>query len=321
MRVLVTGQSGFVGGHLVQALMDHGSHEIHGLSRAEGGTLPSVVSHVVDLLDVEKVTEVVREVRPEWVFHLAGYAHGGRSFREPDAAWDGNLTATRRLYQAIHEAGMSPRVLFVSTGLVYGDPQGDSDLCDEDTPMAPTSPYAASKAAADLLSFQVTRDPGLNVVRVRPFNHIGPGQSAEYAIANFARQLTEIERGERPALLETGDLSSARDFTDVRDMVRAYIRLMEVGHTSEAYNAASGRTVVVQDVLDRMIELSGLSVEVRQRVYPTRRADVRVSRADITRLTSQTGWRPELTLDQSLEAILHWWRYVGSNGSTNQAVR
>lgn len=308
MRVLVTGATGFVGGHLVQALADHGSHQLHGLSRAEGLTsTTAAVTHIGDLLDVDQVSSLMSKVRPEWVFHLAGYAHGGRSFREPDAAWDGNLLATRRLYDAIQRAGISPRILFVSTGLVYGDPRSADDHCDEDSPLAPTSPYAASKAAADLLSFQVTRDPGLHVIRVRPFNHIGPGQSPEYAVANFARQLAEIKRGERSPVIETGDLSSSRDFTDVRDMVQAYIKLMEKGEVGEAYNAAIGQTVRIQDVLDLLIRLSGLDVEVRQKIDPARRADVRVTRADPSKLQRATAWEPKFSLEQSLIDVLGSW--------------
>src|SRR5262249_1849099 len=152
-----------------------------------------------------------------------GYAQVAASFREPDRAWADNLMATRNLYTAIERWGGRPRVLFVSSGLVYGN----DGACNAATPLAPASPYAASKAAADLLSFQVTRHPGIDVIRVRPFNHIGPRQSSEFAVARFARQLARIEAGLQEPILETGDLNSSRDLTDVRDMVEAYRLLMQ----------------------------------------------------------------------------------------------
>ena len=310
MRVLITGATGFVGGHLARTLAEAGGHELHGLSRDGGSATDPVECHVADLSDRERVSELLREIKPERIFHLAGYAHGGKSFSEPAAAWAGNLTATMHFYDAIAGSGITPRVLYVSTGLVYGNaPAGGS--WDEDSPLAPTSPYAASKAAADLLSYQVTRHPGLDVVRVRPFNHIGPGQAADYAVANFARQIAEIERGEREPVIETGDLSGCRDFTDVRDLCRAYVGLLERAETGSVYNAASGVSRRVGDVLDRLIELSGARVEVRQKIDPSRRGDVAVTRADVSKLKGDTGWVPGLSLDRSLTDILDWWRQGG----------
>ena len=314
MRVLITGVTGFVGVHLAEALRRHGPHELTGISRQgawpEGWEhLGGVVQlHVIDLVDTDRVEQVLREAAPEWVFHLAGYAHGGRSFREPEAAWEGNLTATRRLYEAVARWGGRPRILYVSSGLVYGDPQGPGQVCGEDTPLRPASPYAASKAAADLLSYQVTRSPGLDVVRVRPFNQIGPGQPADYAVANFARQVVAIGRGEQPPVIETGDLSSQRDLTDVRDMAEAYVALLEKGQTGEVYNAATGTTHRMEDVLGRLLRLAGLEVEVRQNIDPARRKDTAVTRADVSRLRAATGWRPRRDLDQTLRDTLDWWR-------------
>jgi GDP-4-dehydro-6-deoxy-D-mannose reductase len=309
MRCLITGATGFVAGHLADALTAAG-HDVAGLARSAGsrfGPAPFPL-YAVDLLDVAESERTLRETRPEWVCHLAGFANPGRSFHDPAGAWAGNLGATQGLYQAILQSGLSPRILFVSSGLVYGDLSEGEQVCAEDTPLRPASPYAASKAAADLLSYQLTRSPGLDIVRVRAFNQIGPGQSADYAAPNFARQIAAIERGQTPAVVVTGDLGGQRDLTDVRDMVRAYIRLLEVGVKGEVYNAGCGQAYSMRDVLDRLVARSRVAVTVDERVDPARRGDTAVSRADTRKLRLATGWTPTYTLDQTLADILDDWR-------------
>jgi len=314
MNVLITGITGFVGGHLVEALVARGGHAPAGISR--GAAWPPRLAHlagspalyVADLTDGPRVEEVVRAARPDWVVHLAGYANTGASFRDPDRCWRDNLVATRTLYDAVARTDVRPRILYVSTGLIYGDPDEPDRACDERTTLKPASPYAASKAAADILSYQYTRHPGLDIVRVRLFNQIGPRQSADYAVANFARQIAAIEAGRQPPVIETGDLSARRDITDVRDMVAAFPLLLEQGRTGEAYNAGRGETYRIQDVLDRLLGLSRVRVEVRPKVEPGRRADTAVTRADTRKLRETTGWEPRLPLDQTLTDILDDWR-------------
>jgi GDP-4-dehydro-6-deoxy-D-mannose reductase len=305
MRCLITGVTGFVGRHLAAALTAAG-HESVGVARDPGPA--AIPVHTADLIDPAATEAVLRAARPEWVFHLAGYASNGNSFREPAAAWEGNLGVTRTLYDAIARTGLRPRILYVSSGLVYGDAGPGEHVFTEETPLRPASPYAASKAAADLLSYQQTRSPGLDVVRVRPFNQIGPGQSADYAVANFARQIVLVERGQASAVEVRGDLRARRDLTDVRDMVGAYVRLLEVGRPGEVYNAGSGRTYVIQDILDRLISLSGVPVKVEERMDTSRKADTAVTRADTRKLREATGWEPAYTLDQTLADVLADWR-------------
>ncbi|MGL6094840.1 MAG: GDP-mannose 4,6-dehydratase, partial [Fimbriiglobus sp.] len=233
MRILITGATGFVGGHLLESLLADGGHAVVGLNRS--GRWPADLGHLAgavelvpcDLRDGGRLLDILRRVEPDRVFHLAGYANTGKSYTEPDACWADNLDGTRVLYDAVAKSGGRPRILFASTGLIYGDPEEPGRACDERTPFRPASPYAASKAAADALSFQVTRSPGLAVVRARVFNQIGPRQPADYAVANFARQIAAIEAGRQPPVIETGDLSAERDVTDVRDAVRAFRMLLE----------------------------------------------------------------------------------------------
>jgi GDP-4-dehydro-6-deoxy-D-mannose reductase len=314
MKVLITGITGFVGGHLAELLLAEGGHAVAGLARhtewpAGLGHLSGRAElHTADVLDPAAVAAVIQRLRPEWVFHLAGYANTGRSFKEPDACWRLNLDGTRVVCDAVLASGLRPRVLFASTGLVYGDPDPGREAIDETTTLKPASPYAASKAAADLLAYQLHRSAGLDVVRVRLFNQIGPRQSADYAVPNFARQIAAIERGEQPPVLNTGDLSGVRDLSDVRDMAAALRRVIERGEPGAVYNAGSGRVHRMADVLARLVALARVPVEVRSKVESGRVGDTAVSRADPRKLMAATGWQPTFDLGRTLADVLESWR-------------
>jgi len=314
MRILVTGITGFAGSHLAEALLSQQGVEIFGAARKaswpeDTGRLASQVRlRECDLTNASGVDALLHDVQPERVFHLAGYPHAGRSVREADTAWTGNLTATRNLYEAVVRWGRKPRILFVGSGLIYGDPEFADQAFDEHALLRPTTPYGASKAAADLASYQYTHTAGLEIVRARPFNHIGPRQSPEFAVAHFARQIAAIEKGRQQPLLETGNLSPRRDLTDVRDVARAYMLLMEMGRSGEAYNIGSGATWSMQEVVDRLVALSGTRVDVRQRADLVRAKETAHIRADTAKLRQDTGWTPAFTLEQSLSHTLDYWR-------------
>jgi GDP-4-dehydro-6-deoxy-D-mannose reductase len=310
----VTGITGFAGVHLTEALAAGGGQDVFGLARR--AVWPAAFAHLADraeltacdLGDGAAVEAVLRRVQPDRIYHLAGYASTRRSFREPEAAWAGNLGATRSLYEAVARWGGRPRILFVGSGLVYGNSRSPEQAQDEGCILQPDSPYAASKAAADLASFQYTCHPGLDVVRARPVNHIGPGQQPGFVVADFARQLIAIERGRQPPVLQTGNLSPQRDLTDVRDMVAAYVLLMERGRTGEAYNISRGESVAVGAILDRLLALSGLRVEVCQRADLVRGTELQAMRVDASKLRRETGWQPRYSLDQTLADTLAYWR-------------
>jgi len=313
MRILITGATGFAGGHLVEALLKRGGDELHGLCRR--AAWPPEWAHLngrvalnhADLIMATDLAETLARIKPEWIFHLAGYADNGRSIKEPDEAWAGNLTATKNLYDAVTRWGGKPRILYVSSGLIYGEakqPINESHL------LRPATPYAASKAATDLLSYQQTRHPGLDIIIVRPFNHIGPRQTPVYAIPGWASQLAEIAKGRREPVVRHGDLSSRRDFTDVRDMVQAYILLMENGRKGEAYNAGSGMAVSMDDVLDRLIAISGVGARHEAGPEQSRLVETAATCADSSKLRSETGWTPQISLDQTLTDTLEYWKNV-----------
>jgi GDP-4-dehydro-6-deoxy-D-mannose reductase len=314
MRILLTGITGFVGGHLAEALLERGDAELFGISRR--GDWPSEWRHLAgratlhscDLGDRSAVEAALHVVQPDQIYHLAGYAHVGRSFTESDSAWAGNLTATRNLYEAVVGWGDRARILYVGSGQVYGDPTTPDQVFDEQSLLRPVSPYAASKAAADLASYQYTQSPGLHIVRARPLNHIGPRQSAQYAAANFANQIAAIELGQRSAVVETGNLKPSRDLTDVRDVAQAYLLLMERGQRGEVYNIGSGAVFSMQQVLDLLLAVARVKVEVRPRSERMRAGELNALRTDAAKLRRETGWTPRFSLEQTLRDTLDYWR-------------
>jgi GDP-4-dehydro-6-deoxy-D-mannose reductase len=313
MRILLTGATGFAGSWLSEALLAQGGHQLAGLSLT--GEWPPFCRHLdnrvplflCDLCDGPGVERILRKVEPQQIYHLAGYPHTGRSFKEPDAAWQGNLTATRTLFDAVHRWGGQPRILSVSSGLIYGEPREQGTILHEDSPLRPSSPYSVSKAAMDLLGYQTSIGDGLDIVRARPFNHFGPRQSPDFALPSFARQLAEIKRGLKPPVLETGDLSAQRDLTDVRDVASAYMLLMERGRRGEAYNVAGGTSRSMRAFLDELVRLAGIDVQIRVRgdlLRPTEPMRMNVS---VDKLRAETGWQPRYSLEQTLLDILDFW--------------
>jgi GDP-4-dehydro-6-deoxy-D-mannose reductase len=315
MRTLVTGITGFAGGHLAELLLEHeNSCEILGTARS--ALWPAHLRHLqgkirlleCDLCDGPALDAILQQVQPAQIYHLAGYAHAGRSLQEPEAAWAGNLTATLNLFRAVTRSGDKPRILYVGSGLVYGEPESGDRLSDESSPLCPSTPYACSKAAADLACYQQTRHPGLDIVRVRPFNHIGPRQSPDYATAHFAKQIAAIEITGSDPVLRTGNLASRRDLTDVRDVVRAYHLAMERGETGQVYNIGTGVAHTMQHVVDRLCEQARTEIKVHQESTLMRAREENVIRADAGKLRRELGWQPSYTLERSLYDILEFWR-------------
>jgi len=320
MRILVTGATGFVGGHLLEKLAGE-NHHLYGMCRH--GRWPAGLQHLTshvellqgELQDLARLEMILEQVRPDWIIHLAGYANPGRSYAEADLCWRDNLQGTRNLYDAVIRVGQRPRILYVSTGLIYGEPDEFGGMCDERTTLKPATPYAASKAAADILSYQYTRYPGLDIIRIRLFNQIGPRQSADYAIANFARQIAAAEAGRQAPVIETGDLSAQRDITDVRDMVAAFPLLLQRGRSGEAYNAGRGQAFRVGDLLERLIQLARIPLEIRERKEARRSNDTLVTKANTQKLYQCTGWQPQIPIEQTLQDILNDWRKKILSGS------
>ncbi|MGQ0519839.1 MAG: GDP-mannose 4,6-dehydratase [Actinomycetota bacterium] len=290
MRALVTGGSGFVGPWLRDHLVAAGDEVV-------------AVGAEVDVTDAGAVAAVMDEVRPQVVYHLAGLAHVGRSWDEPAEYFRVNGAGTLHVMEAARGLAAPPRVLVVSSAEVYGAVRPSQLPVGEDEPLRPVSPYAASKAAAELVALQAALGWGLAVVRARPFNHTGAGQSTTFAVPAFARRIAEAVR-DGTGVLSVGNLSAARDLLDVRDVVRAY-RLLALGGTpGEVYNVCSGRAVVMEDVVRRLLRLCGTDLDLVTNPDLFRPVDVPVLEGDPARLRAATGWRPEVPLDTTLAGVL-----------------
>lgn len=288
-RALVTGGAGFAGRHLLELL--------------PGAVAPARAE--LDLLDGDAVRDAVREAAPDTVWHLAALASVGRSWEEPAATIAENVAMTAHLLEAVRTEAPEATVVLVSSGEIYGPP--DRLPVDEQAVLRPQNPYAVSKAACDLLGGQYVDAAGLRVVRLRPFNHSGPGQTDDYVVGTLTRQVAEAEAAGRPeALVRTGNPDSKRDFSDVRDVARAYVAAAGLG--PGVYNVASGRAVSVRELID--LVRAAARVPVRHEVDPARvRAhDVPEVRGSAERLRAATGWTPEIPLERTVADALEAWR-------------
>jgi GDP-4-dehydro-6-deoxy-D-mannose reductase len=296
MRVLITGAAGFAGGHLVRHLAEQG-HDILGVGRRPESPVECDY-RTLDLLDANAVADLLAECRPEWVFHLAADASVSRSWKEPRETIRNNVETTLNVLEAARGA----RVLVAGSGEIYGPPR--SLPVTEDHPLAPQNPYAISKATADLAGDVFAPD----VVRTRAFNHFGPGQADIYVAAAFARQIAEAEqRGEKRVTVETGNLDAKRDFTDVRDVVRAYVLLMERAEPGP-YNVCSGVARSAADILAALAKESPLEIEHRTDPARLRKNEVMDIHGSHEKLTNATGWQPEIAFETTIRDTLDWWR-------------
>jgi GDP-4-dehydro-6-deoxy-D-mannose reductase len=297
-RALVTGGNGFVGKHLCEALRVRG-HEVVVAGRSGDG---ADVDLPLDLSDFGNVRGVVEAAHPELVLHLAAQAFVPAATRDPLDTYETNVMGTARLYEALRQSGLRPRVLFVSSAEVYGAREPSAYPLRETLAPQPMTPYAASKAAGEAIALASERTYAMPSIVTRAFNHIGPGQAEHFAVPSFALQLAAIAAG-APATLRVGNLQAERDFLDVRDVVRAYADLIERGCPGETYNVCSGRAVSLQDILRRLITIAHVPVEVRDDPERLRPSDVPLSYGDPSKLRDATGWAPARTLEESLRDV------------------
>jgi len=293
VKALVTGARGFVGPYLTAHLESMGDEVIG-------------VDTDMDIVDAEAVRSRLADEMPDVVYHLAAASHVGDSWHAPTEVLRINTEGTLNVLLAAHEAG-AERVVIIGSAEQYGQVPESMLPITEDTPLRPVSPYGASKAAAEMLGSYMVRGRDFPVVLVRAFNHLGPGQSDRLVGSALARQVAENERRGSEEIL-AGDLSPRRDFTDVRDVVRAYRLLAERGVPGEAYNVCSGRAVAIRELADTLIELAGSPMKVVLDAERLRPVDVPVVLGDNAKIVRDTGWTPEIPLEQTLADILAWWR-------------
>jgi GDP-4-dehydro-6-deoxy-D-mannose reductase len=303
--VLVTGAAGFAGSHLVERLATTGVALTAWAHRTPPHpTLNAVTWQAVDVLDREDVDRALSAARPTVVYHCAGVAQSGSAWSRIGTTFEVNVRGTSNLLAAVERHVPGARVVVTSSALVY---KQAAEPLREDSPLEPAGPYAVSKLAQDTLALRAA-GRGLDVVVARPFNHIGPRQTADFVASSVARQVALIERGAMPPVLQVGNLSAQRDFTDVRDVVRAYVGMAERAVRGECFNVCSGRAVPIQDLVHGLVTRSRVPIQVvvdPARFHPV---DVPVLVGSADKLRRATGWTPEVPLDRTLDDLLDWWR-------------
>ena len=325
MRVAITGASGFVGGHLVDYLRREAPEvTVSGIVRPHGGAVASVPVGLrlveADLADPAGVSAALAELRPDAVVHLAGQSSPQQSRLDPGGTLRTNVLGIAHLVEGAHRQGLSPAFLVVGSAEEYGAPSFAGPLA-ETTPLHPSSPYAVSKVAQGLLAVECGGPLGMRVVRTRTFHHTGPGRGEAFAESSFARQIAEIEAGLRPPVIHVGNLEAVRDFTDVRDVVRAYWKLLQKGQGGQVINVCSGQGRAIRELLDILLGLARATVEIRVDPDRLRPADVPVLVGDPTLLRTTTGWTPEIPIEKSLEDLLADWRKRVAAGLPSSAAR
>lgn len=317
--VLITGGTGFVGSHLVEELLNRGFSNItvtnYGSNSGHVGTLLTEEQIIrVNLTDRAETFSLIEKLKPDYIFHLASIAVVGDSFDKAAQIFQNNISLQLNLLDAVKQHSPESRVLVVGSGAEYGmitqdsrfQISDDSKKITEQFPLNPINPYAVSKVTQDLLGLSYYLSYGLDIVRARPFNHIGERQTTDFAIPAFASQIVKVERGEQDKIT-IGNLDAVRDFTDVKDVVKAYITLMEKGVAGEVYNIGSGRGYSMQQILDMMMRLAKVEITVETDPAKIRPIDVPVTVADYSKLNA-LGWEPEIKIEETLGRVIEEWR-------------
>ena len=315
MRVLITGITGFAGSHLADYLLaEQPEVEIFGFQRWRSRT--ENIEHLAgkiqlreaDLRDYTSIHQVLEEVEPDAIFHLAAQSFVPTSWRAPAETLSTNIIGQTHIFEAVRTLQQDPVIQIAGSSEEYGLVLADEVPIKETNPLRPLSPYAVSKVAQDLLAYQYHQSYGLKTVRTRGFNHTGPRRGDVFVTSNFAKQIASIEAGLQEPVIRVGNLESVRDFTDVRDTVRAYWLAVEKGRPGEVYNIASGREITIRQLLDKLVQLSRTQVEVEVDPERLRPSDVEVLIGDASKFHADTGWEPTIPLEQTLEDLLDFWR-------------
>ncbi len=307
-RILITGAGGFVGGHLERHLLaTHPDVEIHGTVLPNNPTLPTrerVIYHPVELKNEADVKALIDHIRPNYIYHLAAQAFVPRSFEAPWETLENNILAQLNVILGCLTCGLRPRILVVTSAEIYGHIQPHEIPVNENADLRPTSPYSVSKIAQDMLAYQYYLSHRLPIMRARPFNHFGPGQNENFVAPAFGMQIARIEAGLQEPIIYVGDLSAKRDFTDVRDIVLAYRLIAEKGTSGAVYNVASNKAYTIQTLLDTMIAHSTAQIDVMVDAERLRPVTIPILQGDCTRLHTETGWKPQISFEQSVIDII-----------------
>jgi GDP-4-dehydro-6-deoxy-D-mannose reductase len=313
-KVLITGITGFAGSHLAEYVLTMPDTEVYGIKRWRSRT--EFIDHLsnkiktleCDLRDLTSVTNIIREIKPDKIFHLAAQSFVPTSWSAPGESLTTNIIGNLNIFEAVRHLDTDPWIQIACSSEEYGMVYPDELPIKETNPLRPLSPYAVSKVGQDLLSYQYYMSYKLNVVRTRGFNHTGPRRGEVFVSSNFAKQIAEIEQGKREPVIYVGNLEAIRDFTDVRDMVKGYWLALEKGEPGEVYNICSGKGYKIQEILDILFSLTDQKVEVKIDETRLRPSDVPVLIGDNSKFRKQTGWKPTIPFKKIMEDLLQYWR-------------
>lgn len=310
MKILVTGASGFAGSHLLEALQAKGYAELYGTAYGNVEALSSIIPSsniiTINLTEGDEVQKMIQRIQPDWIFHLASFAFVGQSFERGAELLQNNLGVQISMLEAVRQHAPKARILVIGSAEEYGLSEDDESPISESHPLRPVNPYAVSKVAQDLLAYSYAVSLNMNIVRVRPFNHIGERQTPDFAVPAFAKQIVAIERGQQDALF-VGNLTGIRDFTDVKDMMRAYIVIMEKGTVGDVYNIGTGVGIKMSDIVDQLVTMSTAKISIKQDEKRFRPLDIPEIIADASKV-KDLGWNPEIPLQDTLKRVLAYWR-------------
>ena len=314
MRVLVTGVRGLAGSFLTEFLLSKKGIEVHGLGRPFSKNVfgqkisKDIIFHPCDICDAKTVNQVIKKVRPERLFHLAAQSSASLSWDFPANTLQTNIIGQLNIFEAVRRSGQNPRIHIAGSSDVYGIVDASQSPIRETVCLKPVSPYGVSKAAQDLLAYQYYKAYGLPIVRTRAFNHTGPGQNETFVASNFAKQFALIEAGKEKPVIHTGDLETVRDFTDVRDIVKAYWLAIEKGKPGEAYNVCSGHGRKIREIIEFYLKQVRAKIKIELDSSRIRPGDTPVLVGDSSKFRKETGWKPVIPFETTLTDLLNAWR-------------
>ncbi|MFH0864190.1 MAG: GDP-mannose 4,6-dehydratase [Candidatus Gottesmanbacteria bacterium] len=312
-KALITGITGFAGSHLAELLLKEGI-EVYGTTRPRSKTdnIDLIKNKLklqdADIMDSHSLYSVFVEVKPDYIFHLAAQSFVQTSWASPATTMEMNVVGSVHLFEAIRRAQINPVIQIACSSEEYGLVYPNELPIKEDNPLRPQSPYAVSKVAMDYLGYQYWQSYKMRIIRTRGFNHTGPRRGEVFVTSNFAKQIAEIEKKKKEPVIEVGNLEAQRDWTDVRDMVSAYLMAVEKGKAGEVYNICSGQTIKVKDVLDMLLAMSKVKVKIKQDPARLRPSDVTILLGDNSKFRKATGWKPKIPFKKTMEDLLNYWR-------------